>query len=129
MGVDKGGWPDNPMIHEGSWVLAHRDGRPTVFGKVIRVGDYAEDYTVWTGTAKFDGTEMSLYKGAVKLRPGIDLVESLGTLEAMAAESADRGPFHEIPDGWRICLNNDCMRWTAPGTAVYCSNECAYRDA
>lgn len=130
MGVERGGWDERPFIGEGSWVLAHRPGlRPHTFGKVVRVGEYNEDYTVWTGRVKFDGTEMSLTKGTVKIRPGIDVIKALDTLEAMAAESADMGPFHDIPDGWRVCLNNDCMRWTAPGTAVYCSNECAYRDA
>jgi hypothetical protein len=133
MGVDKGGFGEIEFIGEGTWVMTtsgpdHDD--PPIVGQVVRVGEGGDyDVTIWTGAIPFDGTERSLREGTVKLNLHRNTIKALDPLEGLATASYDIGPFHEIPEGWRICLNNDCMRWTAPGTAVYCSNECAYRDA
>jgi hypothetical protein len=122
-----GGGP-NIYYATGMWVIGPEHSANPPFGIIIRVGEHNEDITVWTGSSKFDGTEMSLQRGTIRIPVRRNNARILGPLDAMALASRDSGTFHDIPDGWQVCYNNDCMRWTAPGMAVYCSNECAWRD-
>jgi hypothetical protein len=64
----------------------------------------------------------------VHISSGPDSLLRLTPLEIMAV--VGQPGYVELPEDKRLCMLDDCPNWLKPGwTAVYCSNECAWRDA
>jgi hypothetical protein len=103
-----------------------------VAGLVLRDGHGWVD--LWEGRTVEFATDRKLGERADGVRRvrisqnGSERLHRLTPLEIMAIVGQPN--YVELPEDKRLCMLEDCFNWLKPGwTAVYCSNECAWRDA